>query len=110
MLGSPFVASAEGVRNTFVINLTNKRNRDASFTIKLEDKEAHQLQAEDRTLTLTPLAEDSFTLSILAPIDSYKGTLDIHFIITADDGTTQSLPARFLGPGVRLYKESQQNK
>ena len=29
MLGSPFVASAEGVRNTFVINLTNKRNRDA---------------------------------------------------------------------------------
>ena len=110
MRGTTYVASPEGVRNTFVINITNKRNRQASYTIKLADKENLGLRAEDRTLTLGPLAEDSFTLSLLSPIDTYKGAKDIHFTITADDQTSQSLPARFLGPSARLYKESQQEK
>lgn len=110
MRGTTFVASPEGIRNTFVINLTNKRNREATFTIKLAEKEAHHLQIEDRTLTLAPLGEDSITLSILSPIESYKGAQDVNFIITADDDTSQSLPARFLGPSSRLYKESQQKK
>jgi cytochrome c oxidase accessory protein FixG len=110
MRGTPFVASAEGVRNTFVINIANKRNREASFTIELVDKEAHNLIVDDRTLTLTPLGEDSFTVSILSPIDTYKGGQDINFIISADDGSSHTLPAKFMGPGARLYKETHQKK
>ena len=105
-----FVASSDGVRNTFVIDVSNKRNREASFTIKLADKASNHLLIDDRTLTLPPLGEDSFTVSILSPIETYKGAQDIHFIITADDDSSQSLPARFMGPGARLYKESQQEK
>lgn len=110
MQGTTFVASAEGVRNTFAISITNKRNREASFTIQLENKDALHLQIEDRTLTIGALAEDSITLSILSPIKSYTGAADIHFVITADDGSTQKLPATFMGPGARLYKESQQQQ
>ncbi|MGJ8671362.1 cytochrome c oxidase accessory protein CcoG [Rubritalea sp.] len=108
MRGTTYSATAEGVRNTFVINLTNKRNKDVTYTIKLDDKEALKLQADDRNLKVGPLAEGSFTLSVLSPIDDYKGAKDINFSVTADDDSSLDLPARFLGPSPRLYKEEQQ--
>ena len=108
MRGTTFVASAEGVRNTFVLRLSNKRNRSADFTIILDDKESLGLQADDRQHTVSALGEESLTISVLSPINDYTGAKDIHFIITADDETSQSVPARFMGPSARLYKESQQ--
>lgn len=108
MRGTTYSATAEGVRNTFVIHLTNKRNRDVTYTIQLDDKDALKLQVDDRKLTVGPLAEGSLTLSVLSPIDHYTGAKDIHFSVTADDSSELDLPARFLGPSPRLYKEDQQ--
>lgn len=108
MQGTTYSATAEGVRNTFKIHVTNKRNRDVSYTIQLDDKDALKLQTENRTIKIGPLGEDSITLSVLSPINDYTGAKDINFSITADDESSLDLPARFLGPSARLYKEEHQ--
>ncbi|MFC5050227.1 cytochrome c oxidase accessory protein CcoG [Rubritalea spongiae] len=107
MQGTTYSATPEGVRNTFVIHLTNKRNREVSYTIELEDKDTLKLQADERQLKVAPLAEGSLTVSVLSPFDDYDGAKDINFAVTADDNSSLDLPARFLGPSPRLYKEQQ---
>ncbi len=97
-------------RNTFVINITNKRNRTAEFTITLLDKEKLNLVFEDRKLSVDAIQEEAITLSILSPIDHYVGPADIQFQVTADDATSSKLAARFLGPNPTLYKEDIANK
>ena len=110
MRQTTYSASEEGVRNTFVINITNKRNRTAEFTITLLDKEKLNLVFEDRKLSVDAIQEEAITLSILSPIDHYVGPADIQFQVTADDATSSKLAARFLGPNPTLYKEDIANK
>ncbi|WP_033367686.1 cytochrome c oxidase accessory protein CcoG [Rubritalea marina] len=105
MRQTTYSASAEGVRNTFVIHITNKRNRSATYSIELLDSEHAGLNVENRTLEVSALGNDSITLSVLSPIAEYNGPLDIEFKVTADDDSSQKLAARFLGPNPSLYKE-----
>lgn len=110
MRGTMYISSDDGIRNTFVINITNKRNRQVSYTIELNKKPSQGFEVDDRTLTIAPLEEGSLTLSVFSPVDSYEGAKDIHFTVIADDMSELELPARFMGPNSRLYKEDLQKK
>ncbi|MFC4993268.1 cytochrome c oxidase accessory protein CcoG [Rubritalea tangerina] len=105
MRQTTYNASKEGVRNTFVVNITNKRNREATYTIALDDKATNKLVVDDRSMTVSPLGSSTITLSVLSPVDDYNGPINIQFTVTADDDSQQQLSSRFLGPNPRLYKE-----
>lgn len=106
MKGNAFTQSDEGIRNHFLIRLTNKRAVPVTYTINLEPEPGYNLDSTSTQLTLTSLEDKSLTLAIFSPIDKYQGTKDLTFTITSDQDVTRQVKIRFLGPSARLYKES----
>lgn len=108
MRNTTYSSTEAGIRNTFVINITNKRNKTVSYTVKLDENS--YFVTEEQAIEIEAHKEASITVSVFSPVEVYDGAKDIQFTVTADDASSLTLSARFLGPSARLYKEDLKKK
>lgn len=106
MANSTFTQTNEGIRNVFLVRITNKRAIPVTYSVSLAPQPGYRLDSTTTTLTLNSLEDKALTLAVFSPASEYAGTKELTFTITSDNGITDELKARFLGPNARLYKES----
>jgi cytochrome c oxidase accessory protein FixG len=105
--GSGFYSDATSVRNIYKIRFMNKRNQDASVTIRLgkDTPPGYELSGAEQTFTVGALEEMSRTCVVIAPADAYTGVSDIVLEVHADPGdVTLNKTIRFLGPNPQTLK------
>jgi hypothetical protein len=98
------------VRNIYRVRVFNKRNQDATVTIRLGDKTppGYQLSGEEQSFTIAPLSEMTRTCVVVAPADAYPGPSEININVHADPGDVLlEKTARFLGPNPQSIRKSQ---
>ena len=99
--GAGFFSDASSVRNIYKVRVFNKRNQQATVTIRLgkDTPAGYELSGSEQTFSLAPLSELSRTCVVIAPIQSYIGISDITLEVHADPGdVTLEKTTRFLGP------------
>jgi polyferredoxin len=108
--GAGFFSDENSVRNIYRVRVFNKRNQEATVTIRLGDKTpaGYQLSGAEQSFTIAPLSEMTRTCVVVAPVENYIGTSDIIVNVHADPGdVTLEKTVRFLGPNPQSIKKSQ---
>ncbi len=108
--GSGFYSDATSIRNIYKLRFFNKRNQQATVTIRLGHgtPAGYQLSGEDQTFTVAALDELSRTCVVIAPVGSYVGVADIVLEVHADPGDiTLDQAVRFLGPNPQAFTPPQ---
>lgn len=108
MPGQPFYLADGAIRNQFRLQMVNKLQKPAVFTIRYEGMpEGMQMTGLPETVEVGPLEEKNQTLILTLPTSNYKG--EFHFRVIADVEPGQVLVAHgseFLGPSAyTLNKE-----
>ncbi|MGD7653292.1 MAG: cytochrome c oxidase accessory protein CcoG [Verrucomicrobiales bacterium] len=101
-----FTADTNFVRNIYKVRVINKRNQNASITIRLGETtpSGYQLSGADQTFHIGALEELTRSCVVLAPKGSYVGVSDISFEVHADPGdVTIEKSVRFLGPNPHTF-------
>jgi cytochrome c oxidase accessory protein FixG len=99
--GAGFFSDAGSVRNIYKVRVFNKRNQQATVTIRLgkDTPAGYELSGSEQSFSLAPLSELSRTCVVVAPMKSYVGISDITLEVHADPGdVTLEKTTRFLGP------------
>ena len=99
--GAGFYSDADSIRNIYQIRFFNKRNQDATVTIRLakDTPGGYQLSGAEQTFPVKAQHEFSRTCVVIAPVAAYRGMSDIVLEIHADPGdVTLEKSVRFLGP------------
>ncbi|MCX6868428.1 MAG: cytochrome c oxidase accessory protein CcoG [Verrucomicrobia bacterium] len=99
--GAGFYSDVDSIRNIYQIRFFNKRNQDATVTIRLgkDTPAGYQLSGAEQTFSVKAQNEFSRTCVVIAPVNAYRGIADIVLEIHADPGNvTLEKPVRFLGP------------
>ena len=105
--GSAFYADTQVIRNIYQIRFFNKRNQDATVTIRLGagTPPGYQLSGAEQTFQVGALREISRPCVVIAPVAAYTGVADIVFEVHADPGdATLTKTVRFLGPNPQSFK------
>jgi polyferredoxin len=105
--GAGFYSDAASVRNIYKIRVMNKRNQEASITIRLGKgtPAGYQLSGSEQTFTVEALGEMSRTCVVIASAGSYVGVSDITLEVHADPGDVSlEKSVRFLGPNPHSLK------
>jgi len=108
--GTGFYSDATSIRNIYQIRFFNKRNQDATVTMRLGQgtPPGYQLSGEEQTFSVGPLGEISRTCVVIAPVAAYIGDSDIVLEVHADPGgVTIDKTVRFLGPNPESFKTPQ---
>ena len=108
--GTGFYSDATSIRNIYQIRFFNKRNQDATVTMRLGQgtPPGYQLSGEEQTFSVGPLGEISRTCVVIAPVAAYIGDSDIVLEVRADPGgVTIDKTVRFLGPNPESFKTPQ---
>ncbi len=105
MRGPAYSANADGVRNTFHIVITNKLNKETSFSIDFKEKDKYKLIMGTSKIKLAPLAKEKIAITVLAPYETYSGPETLHFTIKSDDGSEAKISIKFLGPSATLFRQ-----
>lgn len=104
--GTEFYSDADSIRNIYKVCIFNKRNQDASVTIRLgqETPTGYQLCGADQSFTIGSQEDISRTCVVIAPKNAYHGAADIVFEIHANPGdVTLKKSVRFLGPNPQIH-------
>jgi cytochrome c oxidase accessory protein FixG len=99
--GAGFYSDASSVRNIYKVRVMNKRNQEATVTIRLGKNcpPGYELSGAEQTFTVGALDELSRTCVVVAPINTYIGVSDIVLEVHANPGdVTLEKTVRFLGP------------
>ncbi|MGE9267867.1 MAG: 4Fe-4S dicluster domain-containing protein, partial [Verrucomicrobiales bacterium] len=107
--GTNYLSTPQGVRNIYTIRLTNKRQRPVTFHIHGQGS-AEITYSDTVPLTIPPLGTKTLTISAATTAAGYDGSKDITFQINADDGSAQTLNAKFTGPNKHMYRQNYQNQ
>jgi len=104
---SGFASDAEAVSNIYLLRVQNKRNQEATISIRLADDSpaGYQLSGGNQTFSVGPLGELTVNCVVLAPLASYKGSSEIALQVHAEPGNvTLRKATRFLGPNPKAIK------
>lgn len=110
MTNTTFSQTDEGIRNVYLVRITNKRAVPVTYNVTLQPQPGYALDSTSTQITLKSLERKTLTLAVFSPIDHYVGTKELTFTITSDRQITRDVKIRFLGPNARLYKESVKSK
>jgi cytochrome c oxidase accessory protein FixG len=110
--GTPYVVSADFVRNQFLVRIVNKRNAPARFVVEVRGAPAGLVQNGFTAATeVGPLGEIVQPLVLQQPRAGYTGPF--HFAVRVrDEAATFFIERRmeFLGPEARLLREEEAEK
>jgi polyferredoxin len=112
IIGTPYIVSADFVRNQFLVRLVNKQNHPVEFLLRLEHAPADLLQTGLRGPILVPaLGEVVEPLVLQQPRRAYHGPFALTVRISdAADRFHLSREIEFLGPDVRLLHEEEEER
>ena len=108
--GTGFYSDESSVSNIYKVRFMNKRNQEATVTIRLGKgtPAGYQLSGAEQTFSVGPLEEISRTCVVIAPAASYAGASDIVLEIHANPGdVTLEKTVRFLGPNPQSMQKAQ---
>lgn len=110
--GTPYVVSAEAVRNQFLVRLVNKRNAPARFVVSLDRAPVGLVQSGLlEPVELPALGEVVRPLVLQQPRSSYVGPFVFAVQVRdAAGGFRLSREVEFLGPDVRLLREEEEER
>ncbi len=108
--GTPYVVSADAIRNQFLVRIVNKRNVPARFLLHLERAPAGLSQTGLREPVEVPaLGEVVQPLVLQQPRRDYHGPFKLTVQIGDPAGSFQlKREIEFLGPDVRLLREEEE--
>ncbi len=99
--GTGFYSDAVMVRNIYKVRFINKRNQEATVTIRLSEDapQGYQLSGAGQTFTVDAKDEMARTCVVICQLENYQGTTELDFNIHADPGDISiTKTVRFLGP------------
>ena len=108
--GTPYVVSADFIRNQFLVRLVNKRNVPVRFQLRLERAPADLSQTGLRDPVEVPaLGEIVQPLVLQQPRADFRGPFVLTVRVGDASGTFHlDREIEFLGPDVRLLREEEQ--
>ena len=107
--GSPYVLDAATVRNQFLVRIVNKRDAEATFTLRIDGAPANVRRTGfDGAVTVPPLGELVQPLILQQARADYTGPFHFDVRIEGAGGRFHLVrTADFLGPDPRLPREEQ---
>lgn len=107
LVGQPFYANEEGVRNQFELRMVNKRNEEVTFTVQAIDApKGLKLNGVETAITVPAQGEITRPFFAIIPAADYSGRFPLKVEITVQPGDIQiENEISFLGPSVYAFKE-----
>jgi len=110
MVGTPYVVTADSVRNQFMLRVVNKTDSRSSYRIEVLGPKLAQAGFEEE-FSLAPLEEVLRPLVLSQPRGSYEGPFNLVLILRDPQGAFElRREARFLGPDAALLKEEDRER
>jgi len=108
MRGVPFMADQNEVRNQFLFRLVSKADKAVKYSLSVEGAPAGlRITGLEKEVTVLPQQELQQTLVCAMSKADYTGEFRFHVVARPVDGKDSvSRDVEFLGPDVRLFKES----
>jgi cytochrome c oxidase accessory protein FixG len=108
MRGVPFMVTENEVRNQFLFRLVSKADAPVTYTLSVEGAPAGlRIGGLENEVTVSPQQELQQTLMLTMPKADYTGEFQFRLMARPVGGKDSvARDVEFLGPDVRLFKES----
>ncbi len=109
MTGAPYIVSADGVRNQFLVRVVNKSDLPKQFSLELVGGPISlELSGFTTTVTIGPLGEQVYPLVMQVPRSDYVGKFTFEvFLHEASGDYSLNREIEFIGPDPRLLQADQ---
>jgi cytochrome c oxidase accessory protein FixG len=98
--GPGYAVDAEGVRNIYLVRVTNKRDQPATLSIRLApgNPDGYRVAEGGEPFTIPPDGEVTRSCTVAAPLGSYAGPSKLMLELQSQDGLKLNRVTRFMGP------------
>lgn len=103
MTGAPYYLADGGIRNQYLVHLTNKQNHPVTVSVRQFSKEGDlKMKGFEQSVTLPPQRESQHPLILILPEREFDGPFQVKVRALDEDGRViDAKTTTFLGPEVR---------